>query len=90
MVKNKIYWIDRYLQINKVLPDVPVHFRDIVPVKKVDKKMPFKVPSGQLYNSWTPTQRKQWEEMCQWCDRDPEDFVSKMKEMLPKQPRFRK
>jgi hypothetical protein len=88
--KPRENWIDAYKARYGKLPLLPDYLRPVCESHPIDqpvsKDMELKTPSGQLWNSWTPTQREEWRQLVEWCGKNPEDYLAHMRRMLPKTP----
>jgi len=83
-------WIDAYKARHGKLPLLPDYLRPVCESHPIDqpvsKDMELKTPSGQLWNSWKPTQQEEWRQLVEWCGKNPEDYLAHMRQMLPKTP----
>jgi hypothetical protein len=73
----------------------PKHFKDAFYNKKVKlgtdsvtEEVTFiRTPSGQLWNSWSPTRQEEWRQLVISMGENPEDYLTHMRSMLPKNPK---
>ena len=52
----------------------------------ISKDMKLITPSGQWWNLLTEKRQQIWRELVEFTEKDPDDFLMSMKNMLPKMP----
>lgn len=82
-------WIEAYeIQHGKLppLPDYLVELFGNYSSGPISKGMIPITPSGQKWNSLLPSQQKEWRQVVEWLGKDPEDLLTQMRRMFPKNP----
>ena len=58
--------------------EIPEFMKDVIHIR---------VPSGQWWNARTEAQRQEWRDLITSLGGNPEDYLNKMRSMLPKNPK---
>ena len=81
-------WIEKYEREHAKLPPLPDYLVQLFGkyTTTVSKEMIPIIPSGQIWNNLLPSQQKEWRQVVEWLGKDPEDLLTEMRRMFPKDP----
>ena len=85
-------WVKDHFEKEGKMPKIPHYLNDGFQNHRgeVTPDMQILTPSGQLWNSLSPSQQKQWRELVEYLGKDPEDYLAHMRMMFPQDPPMRK